>query len=415
MNRFSGSLFVPPLLATTVFVFVSYGAQWRGQWNWTIDTITGSTVLTGPLTAALGAYLAVGQRRIAALSDSAPLGWLVPYRVGLQALMLSSVVYVAGAAGALLVTALGTHGGPISWWALIIGFPVLGVCALFGAAVGHWWPYRVTVLVVAPVVFLFGAFGPHPAADLLRHGPETGSLAGLAFDEQVWSAQVAALVAAGCCLAASVLPWRDPGNTIVRLSVAGVSVVGLVAALVAADQVGTERFVASDERPTACAGSRPRVCLAPSDRTELVRAARAMDRAAAVLAAGGVAVPDVYEELLPGYQPPVGVGMTGRSSGFQDGDELRSGAANLTVPSACPAWTDPALPPPDPAFDARMLITEWIVLRGGGTPAPFSHESQVWLTKVEGQDANAWVTVTFAALRACDLESIRLPWQTTAS
>jgi hypothetical protein len=410
VNRFTGTIFVPPLIATALFVLGSYGAQWIGEWNWTIDAITGTTVLTGPLTAAMGAHLALGQRRLAPLSDSAPNGWQVPYRVALQAWLLSSAVYVGVGLCALVATTLSAHGGPFTWWALLIGFPVLGVGAGIGVAAGHWWPYRITVLLVAPLMFLFGAFGPYPAADLLRHGPESGSLAGLAFDPTVWWAQTAALVATIGCLGVAVLPWRGRDSGPRLILAAGGCLITLLVTLWLADHAGTERFVASNERPTACKGTQPEVCLAPSNRTNLEATATGMATATAVLAAAGIDVPVTYEQLLPGYQPPLNVGMITRLLGPDDADDLRAAAGNLLIPSACPAWTDSNKPPPGPVFDAQTLITEWMVMQDGGTPSPFSAESQKWLRAEQGKGSNGWVTTTFTALSDCELDAVKLPW-----
>ncbi|CUR60818.1 membrane hypothetical protein [metagenome] len=251
MNRYSGWVFLPALLATSVFVLVSFEAAWVGEWNWTIDTITGTTVLTGPLTAALGAHLALAQRRLAPLTDTVAGGWRVPYRAWLQAVMLSGGVYVVAGAGALVVTSLNTPGGPFTWWELLIGFPVIGVCAMFGIAAGHLWPQRATVLLVAPAIFLVGAFGPQAVSGLLRHGPEGGSLGGLRFDPAVVGPQAVALVALLACLGAAVLPWRDRGPRVGLVVASGLSLAALVPSMVWADSAGVERLIASDERPTA--------------------------------------------------------------------------------------------------------------------------------------------------------------------
>ncbi len=398
MNRYSGWLFVPALLVTGAFVLGTDGAEWRGYWNGTVDVITGSTVLTGPLTAALAANLAIGQHRLAAVVGSAPFGWMVPYRVALQALMLSGASYVLTALAAIAVTAASDPGGPFGWWALLIGPLVLAACAMAGAAAGHLLPYRVTVLLAAPAVFLLGAFGPHPAAELLRQGPVSGSLEGLSFDPAVWSSQGAGLVAVVMCGAVCVLPWRGRELKPSMLTAAVAGFVALASSLAWSNSVGTDRFVPSDERPTSCGGQLIRVCLAPTNMRNLAATANAMDRAAAILSAGGVALPETYEQLLPGYQPPVEVGMIALDGRADHLDELRSGATYLLFPGACHAWTDPVGPPPDDAFAAQSLIAEWIVMRDGGTPSPFSNEARDWLQQVKDERRNRWVISTFAQL-----------------
>ena len=133
MNRTTGGIFLLPVLGTAVYAMLAFGADWRGSWDATTDAATGSTVLTGPLTAAFAAHVALAQSRMADLSSSTARGILVPYRSAFQAWAWSSVVYVLTAAGGFVVTAAIPHGGPFAWWAPLIGFCVLGACALAGA------------------------------------------------------------------------------------------------------------------------------------------------------------------------------------------------------------------------------------------------------------------------------------------
>ncbi|CUR60816.1 hypothetical protein NOCA290004 [metagenome] len=150
--------------------------------------------------------------------------------------------------------------------------------------------------------------------------------------------------------------------------------------------------------------------MAPSHRRELPSASRHMQAAAMILAKGGVAVPATYEEEMPGYQPPAHVGSFWLNGSSDDTNDLRTGADYIMTPRDCPAWSDPAGPPPEQAYDARSLLVQWVVLQGGGTPSFWDDDSSRWLDEARGSERSDWVVETFDDLASCDLESIRLPW-----
>lgn len=408
MNRRTGGIFVAPLLVTALFAMLSYEAPWRGEWNWTVDAVTGTTVLTGPLTGSVAAHIAAVQRRLDPVNASTVRGWEVPLWAGLRAWLLGLGVYVITFATAWAVTALSTDGGPMSWWVLLIGPAVLALCAVAGASCGWWWPHRLAVLFTAPALFLFGSFGPRPLAGLLRQGPVTGSLAGLEYDARVWWLQVGALVAATALIASTFFPWRLRRARAMGAVLAIGTAVLLISTCVALKMGGSERFVVSAERPTACRGV-PEACLAPSNLRLLDEVSRALTVAADILRETGVDLPERYEQLLAGYHPPADVGLLADVA-TSSTSELRRGALLVVTPAACQAWTDPSAPPPDLAFRAQELLTEWIVGRGGGETMPGDAESATWLSQTNAPDRIAWVVRTVGQLRHCQLSELAMPW-----
>ncbi|WP_182378291.1 hypothetical protein [Nocardioides sp. WS12] len=409
MNRYTGGIFVAPLLGTALFVLVSFDAQWRGEWNWTVDTVTGSTVLTAPLAGSVGAYIAATQRRLDPLIAPSVRGWLVPVLSGFRAWLLALGVYAITCVTALTMTFLANHGGPLSLWALLIGPAVLAFCCMAGAALGWWWPHRLAAVFAAPALFLVGAFGPGPVADLLRQGPVTGSLAGLKYDARVWCLQVCALTAATVLIACALVPRRRSRKTLAKA--AGAAVVSgsiFIGACLGLMTENAERFAASSEKPTSCMGA-PQACLAPSNVRFLEDVSQALSTASEVLQGAGVNMPERYEQLLAGYQPPETSGLLTNvdDSPFSD---LRRGAILVARPAACAAWTDPSEPPPDEAFQAQELLTEWIVGSGGEETYPWSAESEEWLSRPHRTDRTAWVVRTFSQLRRCQLSEVAMPW-----
>ncbi|RNL64331.1 hypothetical protein EFK50_07330 [Nocardioides marmoriginsengisoli] len=406
MNRWTGGIFLLPLAALNVYVLCAFGAPWPGQWMWTIDSVTGGTVLTAPLTAAFAAWIALGQTRMAELTDSTLRGRLVLLLSAQRAWLWSAALYLTAAVGAALVTLAVPHGGPAPWWAALIGPLVLAVGALLGVLAIRLWQHPMAAVLVGPTVFVFGAFGPHPYAALLRPGPTTGSLAGLVYDPRTWAVQMILLILICLALAFGVLVRTPLSWSGVLLGGVSVTVVIFGATL---GSTHHQRFEASGERPDACVGTAPRICLSPSERRALSATATTMRTGIEELREIGVDLPTRYEELLPGYRPPVTAGMIDAV----EGDarlRLGTGLRNVATPAACPAWTDPRQAPPDGAFDGRDLIVDWLLVRTGHDPVASEPEARRWLAEADGEAATSWVSATFGQLRSCAFDRISLPW-----
>jgi len=407
VSRRSGAIFLIPLLGIAAFAVLSFRDGSWGPWPWVVDLLTGSTVLTGPVTAACAAHLTVQQSRLRELTDTTIRGWWVPFRCAAQALLWGLVTYAATAVVVLLACLLGPHGGAFDLWAGLIGVAVLLVCALAGVLAGVLWPHRISVVAVGPAIFLLGAFGDDRYADLLRHGPSTASLAGLEVAPAFWTAQLVALLAIALALAAGIRVRAD--RRAATLVVLGLTLAAVVAAGTAIGPADQPRGGAAAERPPVCRGGAPMICLSPSSRRSLDGTVGPMRRAARVLAEAGVELPDRYEELLPGYRPPRGVG-------YIDVDVLpdpvQAGALNITDASACPAWFgDSGEPPPaNGVGEARYVLQQWIIERSGRHVTLGGKQAQAWIDDAGSPAALAWVRRTFAQLRACDLGAIQLPY-----
>lgn len=408
MSRRSGVVFLVPLLGVLVYVVLSFQDRTWGQWLWAVDLMTGITVLTGPVVAACAAHLGWTQAQLDALVGTTPRAGWVPLRCAFQAWSWGFVGYALSAVAILLLTWLRPHGGPFPLWAAAIGLPVLGVCALFGALAVRVLPYRLTVLAVAPAVFLAGAFGPDPYDDLLRHGPSTGSLAGLTYDPTVWGLQFAGLLAAaGTLVGATVVVTRTTrtlGSLLLPVVAVALSLSGLVACGIALDDPGMRRLVVSDERPTVCRGSAPTVCVAPSSTYGLTSTARLLRGALRQLSAVGVRPPDRYEEALPGYRPPPTVGVVD-----VEPDDPRAAARSAATPAGCPQWSDPRQAP-EKALMARELIGLWIRAREGEKVVSWTPKGDAWLRRGADPEVAAWIRTTYRQLRSCDFAKIRMPW-----
>ncbi|MBO9524024.1 MAG: hypothetical protein J7518_21010 [Nocardioidaceae bacterium] len=394
-----------------VLVVAGHGTPWRGEWNWTLDHLVGTTVLTGPAVGAFAAWLAAGERSRATLNDGAFRGWMVPARMAAVAALTGLAGFALGLVAGLLATATVPHGGPFAGWFLAI-VPLLLACyAALGAIAGHLWPQRIVVVLVAPALFLLGtaaALGIGP--NVLRQGPTTGSLAGTTWDAGVVAFQELCLL--GVTLAALVVPAVLLGVApkVARGVLAGALALAVVG--VAGLEVGGDySFVSSGERPSACAERAPRVCLAPSHRRSLGPVAGQLQRVGAVLADAGAAVPATYVEEIPGYRGSPGSGLVILPAHANvDRYPLFAASHAIALPAPCPAWSAEK-PPPESAFAARELIASWVQTRlGNDQPPVFSPEAGAWLRSAPAATQQDWVVAAFDALRSCRLDQIRLPW-----
>ncbi len=410
MNRRSGAIFLLPLLGTTLFALLSFPDGEWGQWQWAVDLLTGTTVLTGPILAGCAAHLGWARARLDELVSTTPRAAWAPVRCALQAWSWGVIGYGIAGAAIAAVFLVRPHGGPFPLWAALIGLPVLGVAALTGALAARLFPYRVTVVLVGPLFFLFGAFGPSPYADLLRHGPSTGSLAGLEIARTYWGLQFGGLLALSVLLAGGLVIAARRSlagrHLVVPVGLVVISLGVLIACGAVLDDPGRRRFEVSQERPTVCRGSAPRICVSPSSAHALPGAAAAMRRALGRLVAIGVGVPERYEERIPSYEPPESVGELVVDFNV---DTLRAGARNAATPAGCSQWSDPRAAP-ESALQARELIVLWVRAREGEEAVSWSSKSDAWLARAATPAAADWVRTTFAQLRSCDFKDIRMPW-----
>ncbi len=409
-RRLRWLLAVPMLVVSGYALFAD--ADWIGGWAATVDRVTGTTVLTGPLLAATSAGIQLGAGRVRPISDTTVRGWLVPLRSSLHAWLLGTTVYVVTIAVAVGFTASVPHGGPAQWWALLAGVLVLALASLAGALCAQLLPSPVTVVAAGPALFLVGAFGPPPLPEALRFGP-TGSMTGLRFDPAVYLSRFAAVTAICLCLAAAMAAGRRrPRGSGRWLGVAVAAILAVasgVAVHVTGTGIGDNRLEASGERATRCAGTTPEICVAPSHLRYLKATRRSAAAAAGVLAGAGVTLPARYEEAVAYAEVSEGSG-----SFYLRVDHprltFRESVLLLTRPADCPEWSS-AAGPPYAAWDAEQLIVEWAAAAHGEAPTAFNREMDAWLPHIDDRATRDWVVDTFALLRSCQFDRIGFPWE----
>ncbi|WP_370249013.1 hypothetical protein [Nocardioides sp.] len=397
-----------PLLVASALVLQNGGWPWRGDWNWTIDTIAGSTVLTGPLVGGLAAWMVVRAAALRPLTDTTPRrAWVVVRQAGLAA-GLGLVAYALTALVAVAITLAVPHGGDAGWAALVIGPLVLAACAMTGAALALHLPHPLTALAVPVGLFLLGDLAPRPGPELLRHGPVTGSLAGLRFDLAVIAWHSLALAGLTALLTLAALPSRDTSplpRARAALLVAGLLTGGTGTILTMSSP--PERFVITAERPDVCAGTPVQVCLPAAQQRQLDRILPGVQQVAARLTAAGAALPDRFEAALPGYRPPPEVGLLARGISDDLPTDPSALAALLMRPSPCPDYFDPTARPGDEyAFATELLIAVAVATE---PDAVITGPERAWLQQTDPAERRSWVARTYSALRACDLEAVRLP------
>ena len=410
LPRLAAVLGLTALAGLAVF---NRGAPWRGEWAWSVDAALGSTVLTGPGVAALAAWWAAAARRRASLTDPTPRGWLVPIRLAVGAWAVAATVFVLTLATTLLLTATTAHGGPLPWWITPMGLLLLAAYSSLGAALGHLWPTFASAPAAAIGTFglgLAGALGVGPS--VLRQGPATGTLAGVTWDPTVAAGQAAVLLAVAILAAAATVASRGRRPLPVRL-VLGLSALGVVAGALVLQTHGDERFELSGEAASTCGGRAPEVCVAPSNTRALASLSSRMGALATELTSVGLPVPDAYSQLLPSAPPPAGHGMFSLPGEANSPVTPWADAADaLTRPAACPAWFAAPSPPPE-AFEARYALQVWILDRAGRpAPSAFSPSERRWRAAPLADQLH-WVRPTFDALRTCDLDRLRPPWEGT--
>ncbi|RHW28841.1 hypothetical protein D0Z08_03080 [Nocardioides immobilis] len=402
---------VLPVAGVGAYVLFSE-THWMGGWAATIDIVTGSTVLTGPVIASVAAGLHLTSLRMRPISDAAARGWQVPYRSALDGWLVGVVAYLVTLALAVASTLLIPHGGPAQWWVLLAGVLVLALAALFGTLVTQVLPHPVAVLAAGPVLFLIGAFGPAPLPEVLRFGP-TGSMTGGQIIPSVYLTRFAAVVAICIGLAVASAPWRERQRRPRLVAAAGAAVVAVLlgagGVFATATGISETRLEASGERPTACAGEDPTVCVMPSHRRYLAAVRRSVDEAAPVLVDAGVTLPDRYQESSGG-KVSEGSGTFYVDPYLTAERSFRDSVLLLARPADCPQWSSDK-GPPYAAWDAEQLIAEWAVARHGGRPEAFNREMNAWLPQIDDGATRTWVVETFDMLKSCRFDRIVMPWE----
>lgn len=406
MSRAERTISILTLLTVALFTLYDRGGEWRGEWNWSITYAMGTTVLTGPVVAAIAAWLGWNRHGLRAATDSAPQGWLVALRHGAAAWLLGLTALVAATAVAIGATLLVPHGGPIDPLSFAEAPFLLAAYAALGAVAGFLVPHPVTAVLMAPLTFLAAMVGSeHVSVDFLRATIEsTGSPAGTRLSPLSVCGAIAGL--AGLAAVSISLGFgRGPRRVATAAVAAGVGLL-LVSELISHTH-GTDAWEPSDESATSCAGTAPVVCVMPSHVGALSALAPEVDRLAPYLGRAGATVPARFEESLWRVGDP-SVGAFYLEDGARTHADAEQAADVLTMPSDCPAYSSDD-GPPYAAFTARHLIASWLVRQAGESiPAQSTHED-AWLRSSPSAQ-RAWVARTYAQLAACDLRALRAPW-----
>lgn len=397
------------VLAGTVTVLDGH-PFWAGSWKAALDWGTVSTALIGPLAAGLAAAtyarIARGAGRDALDASPRPLlAWTAP------ALCLWCLAGSAMTAITLVLTAAvglsGLRAYPQYLWVL----PAAGVVLLAQVAIGAALGTRVAAAWIAPiatiVVFGLGVLGAVGLiAPLFDTGGVTSPLAGEGFSAAYVGAQTlacAGLTALAGLVAAPRL-WHT-GTT--RIAAVALIAAGLAAYVDLRTTHGDRYVTAAAGR--VCAGQRVTLCTAAETTRSPDRTVEVFDREIEVLDRLGVAHPDRWEEPLPGAPSATTSGVLLLTPGVDPrslpGSEAI--AVSIATPAPCTGFANPAGPPIS-ALNAQHLLADYLLAEiGAYRPAGDAPDAR-WLARPESVKAS-WIRTTYAALRSCRLDALRLP------
>jgi hypothetical protein len=417
VRRGGGLLAAPGLVLLALVAMNSRGRPWVGEWAWTVDWLNGTTILLGPLTAAVVAFdvqrwsgptwraLARQTRRPAGLALHAAAG----------AWVWATVAWLLAMVTALLLSLAAGARGHVPLLPMVMGPLALAAFASLGAGIGFILPRPAAAPVAGVGTFALtylAAAGVLPG--VLRVGGATASLVGLRWDDRVWFVQTVALVT--ICLVVALLTRRaaGPASGIRQLSATVAASALLLAAVANLAVSGDQRLVIrAGPVALACAGAAPVVCMARDTSVALKALERAMHEQARVLEAAGVELPARYVQEIPGHPPSPNAGLIVMSVDQVNSKsvDLQSVPGYLTLPTPCAEYFAPT--PPELALQARQVLADWITSSHSGTGQPRPAQDQdpenQWL-RSDPQVQRTWVRTTFVQLRSCDLGAVRLPF-----
>ena len=406
---------LPLLVVAEVFACLSRGTPWLGEWAWTIDWINGAIIVVGPLLGGLSALDAsqVFRRGETPWVASLPRGWLMPFTLIASNWLVGVGIHIsaliAGSAANLYVGAE----GPVKLQSVPTALLVLAACASIGVLSGALLPNPVTAPLCAAVLFGVTVVGADASSPLrvFRPGGSTGTLVGLTWDGAFLTQAVGALSAITllCC----VLLFARTSPSLPRRALAGIG----VAALLGLCAWGSlfiwqpDRLsVSKSETEFVCDKGLITVCLDRRTARSLNSLGESIREAASPLVSAGAPVPRVFTQIVPG-QPP-------RSDGplFLESDRVNAGSISVDeaipyvlVPSNCDALTSER-PPPIAYYDARLLVSRWILLRLGKLDADMvvTDPNRAWL-EGEPQVQERWITETYEFFANCEFDRVSLP------
>lgn len=397
------------------FTLCARGAPWRGEWAWTFDWVTGSSIILGPLYAGMAAYEAADGRpfdagvarptaRRRTVATLAPLG-------GPTLMVLGSYLLGAGVA-----TAIAAGTGPtddVDPAMVVLGTLLLLVFGLSGAAVGQYLPRTAAGLAAwlggLAVTVGSAAIGiPH----LFRIGASTGSLAGLGlWWPGVGAYALAYLVVLALVVLVAAQCWRTRTQR-VRLWVLAAAAL-LALALVARDDhlyepLSQPRWTCST--PAAGAVTPVRACLLAGNATQLRAWHDGLVELTATLTSTGATPVMTYRQPVPGAAVAPGEAVL-----LPDPQQVNIAAPTLgqlaeavARPADCPQFH--ADPPPIAALAAHHWLAEYLAQRSHPALAS-DRDPEVlrWMTATAPVDQRAWARMAYAQLRSCSLGGLDRP------
>ncbi|WP_433531083.1 hypothetical protein ACQPYA_02885 [Micromonospora sp. CA-263727] len=375
-----GPWLVVPAFGMEAAIFLTRGMPWRGEGLWTVDWFAISIFIIGPLCSGVAAIDAARLSRpgnihlVVSVSRS---GWAYLRAAAWCAIPLVCL-HLLTIAVALIV---GRVGHPsVSWWSLVAGALVqcLGIVwyVALGSAIGRFTGVLVAGLVGGVGAFILsyaigGAFASEPTFQLLNLGSATITMIGKSFSAAYLASQaVLFITTAAIFMTLRVQPrsgLRVPSTGATVAAIAAVAAIG-VAPVVLPGQ----RYDSTPHPPTACAGTRPEICLYPEHERYAALVSQPINALAQAAQANGYLrfMPERIIEESRSYRPsgPGVFALYLPTSVYEDGlFSLEDAASTLLNPTHCQFVQDPSVGGVDMeqfAFNYFSLLTTWLQLAG---------------------------------------------------
>lgn len=409
-GRGAVALEVLGLVAVGLVAVLSRGTPWLGSWKMALDAGAFSLTLVGPVAAgiACAVYVRLAGSGVEALVRTGPRPWWPWLRPALAIWTLAAGVMLAITL-ALTTAARVAGAAPFygTLWVLLTALCVLAAQVAVGVLLGGAGRRTWLAPVAAAATFslgVLGAVGVMP--EVFRVGGLGVTYAGETFDPATLGLQAGAAlgIAAGVLLASN--------RQVVGHSPTSRGVVALLLLVGAGCYVvlgnGTHdpyRAVADPE--LVCRGETPKVCMARETTRPLDDLAARMERQATALTDLGLDLPDRWVQPQPGQDRRETDGSLYLDDELAASVSDTSVATSLATPADCAAYSADVAPP-EASFDARHLLSRWLLVRAGLLEPRSDDADRAWLESgLETQ--RRWVTTTYEQLRSCDLGALRLP------
>jgi hypothetical protein len=404
------------LIVTGLATAFLKGTAWLGSWRMALDWGTGSLVLIGPMAAGWAAltygilaqrgwpqFAAALPRYRRSVLDPLMLIWLA----GVLALLTTTFVVLS------LSSLAGSKASPQELWVVGEAAAVLAAQVAIGAALGAVLRGIWAAPVAALVVF---ALGPLSVLGYVPGIFDTGSVRS-SLVGQTWSAAVLgwqAVSTIGIAAAGSAVLFLlyAPAHRLMGGAVVAVGGLLLVVGWSALESDGHERYSYDTSPPEwVCRGDAPTVCMDASTTRPLESLAADMRRQGEPLLELGVALPDRFDQEVPGRSPATdhGVLFFFAAADASSSIDPRSVALSLATPGACAEFHTER--PPMRALRAKVVMADWISAQASesGADAYFGPSEERWLRQPPSQQ-QAWIVTTYRQLATCDLADVTMPF-----